>query len=48
VPAGGEIGANDVADEVLPRLPNRRFRNRHALIAFASPRLAVLPAARPD
>ena len=33
VPAGGKIGTNDVADEILTRFPYRRFRSRHDLIA---------------
>ena len=38
VPAGCQVGANDVADEILTRFPYRRFRNRHDLIASTSPR----------
>ena len=33
VPAGGKIGANDVADEILTRFPYRRLRSRHDVIA---------------
>ena len=29
LPARGQIGANNIADEILTRLPDRRFRNRH-------------------
>src|SRR3954469_1795980 len=30
VPLGSEVGPDDVADEVLPRLPNRRIVDCHA------------------
>ena len=46
MPAGGQVGANDFADEILTRFPYRRFRNRHDLIASRLPQSK--PAARPD
>ena len=44
VPTRSQVGADDVADEILPSFPCRRFRNRHDLIASKSPRRK--PAAR--
>jgi hypothetical protein len=32
VPARGQVRANDVADEILPRFPYCRFSARHAVI----------------
>ena len=44
VPAGRQVGANDVADEILARFPYRRVRDRHHLIAFNRPaKISVRP-----
>ena len=37
VATGGEVGADDIADEILTRIPCHCVGSRHDLIAFVRP-----------